>query len=139
MTIAVTFILYLLVYYLKMGNKILNLLQRQTILSKKNYFFNFVVMQILIMLSMGNTVQIYIILPIATILHTEICSDTFQQVANTLLIYGYCGPLVYGLIIIQIMKFFAVDKQGSQPTLGEIKAGHVGQDDLDSSVHTMSD
>ena len=87
----------------------------------------------LTMLTFANTVQIYLSVPIALLFEKDICDYKFQDLAETLLIIGYFGPLLYGLIIVFLMNYFAAD--GSNP--GESSSGK-GPYGADTSSNTMS-
>ena len=86
------------------------------------------------MLTWANTVQIYLAVPIALLFENDICDEQFQDIAETLLIIAYLGPLLYGLIIVFLMNYFASD--GSTPG-GESSSGREPYG-LETSSNTMS-
>lgn len=101
------YVLYLLAYYVIMGLRFVQILSIQYPISKFRYWILSICFSTLVLLTWANTVQIYVAVPVAALFDSDICDDLFQETAETLLILGYLGPLLYGLIIIYIMNYFA--------------------------------
>ena len=111
-----TYGLYLLAYYVIMGLRFVQILSNQFPISKLRYWILSVFFSSLILVTFANTAQIYLAVPIAALLDKDICDEWFQDTAETLLIIAYLGPLLYGLIIIYIMNYFA-EEQTTDGTL----------------------